>query len=248
MKQTMLYLLALTLFTPLAWADRAGEILTSVENRLIGDQAPKDMSAEMRMVIRKGTTQKERSLQAWTKNNAGADDHRVMKFLTPADVKGIALLVLAEDQMYIYMPEFKRTRRIASSNRKDAFVGSDFSYEDLSTSGFSAFYEVRLIQEDADSADLELTPKAGVSKPYARVEMVVDKKTMLPSALRMYDKSGKLWKDCAQESTAVGPYRVISRFLMKDLAKGSQTELTLLDIRVDQNLPPETFTERFLKK
>ncbi len=238
----------ISLISSLAYADRAREILHSVESTLIGDKAPKDMSAEMQMIISKGTTKKERLLQAWTKTRPNSDDWRVMKFMSPADVKGIALLVLSEDQMYIYMPEFKRTRRIASSNRKDAFVGSDFSYEDLSTSGFTSFYDAKLLKEEPDTAWLELTPQSGVSKPYSRIEMTVNKKTMLPDLLRMYDKSGKLWKECQQKSTRIDRYDLISHFIMKDDQKGSQTELRLQNIKVDSSLADEIFTERFLKK
>ena len=68
----------------------------------------------------------------------------------------IGFLVLAEDSMYIYLPEFHRTRRIASSNKKDPFMGSDFSYEDMGTSAFSQYYDPKLLKESAEEWQLEL--------------------------------------------------------------------------------------------
>ena len=248
MGRVAFFLIVVSLFSLSLHADRGTDILDEMEKRLIGDLSPQDMTAKMKMVINTGSASRERTLMAWTKNSKDGEDLRMMKFLSPADVKGIALLVLAEDKMYIYMPEFRRVRRIASSNRKDAFVGSDFSYEDLSTSGFKPFYDVTVQSEDGDSASLELRPKSGISKPYTKIEMTVNKQTMLPTLMRMYDKSGRLWKECEQTSVKMGQYEIINHFVMKNLQKKSRTELSLQEIKLDLGLEDEIFTERFLKK
>ncbi len=249
MKKSIFYLSALFLLTSFYLsADQGNEILRQVEERLTGAAAPRDMSARMDMTITRGNDRRERQLLAWTRNNPGGDNWRVMKLQAPADVRGIGLLVLAEDQMYVYLPEFRRVRRIASANRKDAFVGSDFSYEDLSASGFLEFYEARLQSSDEFQHELELQARPNSGKPYSKILMTVSVETMLPVRLRMYDQGGRLWKECTQVSRHIGKYHVVKEFTMLDLQKNSKTMLVLSDIELDQGLDDEIFSERFIKR
>lgn len=228
---------------------RGQEILKKVEDQTIGPLAPADIQAEMIMTIKtaKGE-EKRRELLVWTKNNPVGDDWRLMKFLTPADIKDLGLLVLGDDQMYLYLPEFQRVRRIASHNKKESFVGSDFSYDDLGTSGFSAFFTPELKSEDEKSWKLELIRKPGAKKQYAKILMTVDKTTALPVRLELYDDSGELYKVETQENSRVGKYWIPVKFTMENVKAGTSTTLELRNVKVDQNLSPEIFTERNLKR
>jgi len=229
--------------------DRGKEILKKVEEQTIGSKAPSDIQAEMVMVIRSAKgSEKKRELLLWTKNNPAADDWRLMKFLNPADIKDLGLLVLADDQMYLYLPEFQRVRRIASHNKKESFVGSDFSYEDLGTSGFSAFYRPKFKEESDKNWVLELERKPEAKKPYSRIMMTVDKETNLPVRLELYDDSGELFKVETQESSQVGKYWIPVKFVMENVKAGTSTVLELRNVKVDLNLSGEIFTERNLKR
>ena len=63
-------------------------------------------------------------------------DKSLMEFSTPADVKGTKFLsyehINKDDDQWLYLPALKRVKRIASKNKSGAFMGSEFSYEDLS--------------------------------------------------------------------------------------------------------------------
>ncbi len=67
----------------------------------------------------------------------GVDSHRLFRFDTPSDLRGTALLIHenqnGDDDIWLYLPAVGRSRRIVSSARKDAFVGSEFSFADLMT-------------------------------------------------------------------------------------------------------------------
>lgn len=229
--------------------DRGEEILKKVEDQTIGSLAPADIQAEMVMVIRSAKgEEKKRELLVWTKNNPVGDDWRLMKFLSPADIKDLGLLVLGEDQMYLYLPEFQRVRRIASHNKKESFVGSDFSYDDLGTSGFSAFFSPKLKSEDEKTWKLELLRKPGVKKQYSKIVMTVDKETGLPVRLELYDDSGELFKVETQENSRVGKYWIPIKFAMENVKAKTITTMELKNVKVDQNLSAEIFTERNLKR
>jgi outer membrane lipoprotein-sorting protein len=235
--------------TNLLAQDRGQEILKKVEARTIGELAPSDIQARVVMIIRspKGE-EKRRELMVWTKNNPTGDDWRLMKFVSPADIKDLGLLVLADDQMYLYLPEFQRVRRLASHNKKESFVGSDFSYDDLGTSGFSAFFVPQFKQETEKTWVLELKRKPEAKKQYARIIMTVDRETELPVRLELFDDTGELFKVETQENSRVGKYWIPTKFIMENVKAGSRTTMELTEVKVDQNLSPEIFTERNLKR
>jgi len=229
--------------------DRGEEILKKVEDQTIGSLAPADIQAEMAMVIRNAKgDEKKRELMVWTKNNPVGDDWRLMKFLSPADIKDLGLLVLGEDQIYLYLPEFQRVRRIASHNKKESFVGSDFSYDDLGTSGFSAFFSPKLKSEDEKVWVLELLRKPGAKKQYSKIIMTVDKATGLPVRLELYDDSGELFKVETQENSRVGKYWIPIKFAMENVKAKTITTMELKNVKVDQKLSDEIFAERNLKR
>ncbi|MCP2599174.1 outer membrane lipoprotein-sorting protein, partial [Candidatus Aminicenantes bacterium AC-335-B20] len=187
-------------------------------------------------------------LKVWSKNNIDKDDWRVMKFLSPPDVRNVGFLVLSDDRMYLYLPEFHRIRRIASHNKKESFMGSDFSYEDMGTSGFTRFYDAKLLSENENEWVLELTRKSGVSKPYSKIKMWVSKEIEIPFKMELYDDSGKLWKLAEQEAKKIENYWIPVKIKMTNVKKNSYTVLEMKDIKVDQGLGNQIFTQRFLRR
>src|SRR5206468_9786935 len=65
----------------------------------------------------------------------GIDNRRMVRFLSPPDVKGTVTLLVehsdTDDDIWIYLPALKKVRRLVASNKKDSFVGTDFSYGDV---------------------------------------------------------------------------------------------------------------------
>lgn len=63
-------------------------------------------------------------------------EKKIIRFLSPADVKGTGLLIFdykdKEDNIWLYMPALRKNRRIVSSERAKSFMGSEFSYADMS--------------------------------------------------------------------------------------------------------------------
>jgi len=229
--------------------NQAAEILKKVEEQTIGEKAPADLQAEMIMIIKNARgEEKRRELMVWAKNNPDRDNWRLMKFLAPADIKDLGFLVLADDQMYLYLPEFQRVRRIASHNKKESFVGSDFSYDDLGTAGFSAFFDPELKEENDKFYILELKRKPGAKKQYSKITLAVDRETMMPVRAELYDDSGQLFKVETQENSRIGKYWVPTKFIMENVKAGTSTVLELRNVKVDQNLSLEIFTERNLKR
>jgi outer membrane lipoprotein-sorting protein len=247
-KRIILFFTFLSFSFALLFGLSATDVLKKVEERMIGGKAPKDIEAVMVMEIHKGSSVKIRKLKVWTKNNINSDDWKIMKFISPADVKNVGFLTLSEDDMYLYLPEFHRIRRIASSNKKDSFMGSDFSYDDLGTTNFSKNYKPELVKENDKIWVLKLIRKNGVKKPYKKIILTIDRTTYMPISMDMYDDSGVFWKKAEERTKKIGSYNIITFIKMEDKRKGSYTTLELKDIKTDQNLSKKIFSKRFLKR
>jgi len=225
------------------------DILKKVDARTVGDEAPKDTQMVMTMkIVSTSGNKKVRELKTWTKNNPGQDDWRLMKFMSPPDVRDVGFLSLSDEQMYLYLPEFHRVRRIASHNKSDRFMGSDFSYEDLGVTSFQKYYDAEIVEEKHSSWILKLTKKPEADKPYKSIEMEVSKDSNLPTKMKLYDSSEDLWKEADQENKFFDPYWIPVKITMKNIKEGSWTELSMKEIKTDQGLDSDIFTPRYLKR
>lgn len=214
-------------------------------------KAPPDVTAETKMIlVDSNGKEKVRDMMTWIKNFPGQDKDswRLMKFSAPSDVKNIGFLSLDEDLMYLYMPEFKKNRRIASHNKKDSFVGSDFFYDDLSASDYSKHYDAEIISEDDSSWKLSLKLRPSSDKPYPSGTITVDKVSHMFTKGEFNDSSGQLWKILNNKNEKYGNYWISVDITMEDVKKNHKTTLRMENVKVDTKLEDKMFTERQLKR
>lgn len=95
-----------------------------------------------------------RKLDMITKSYDDGTIRRMIKFLDPADVRGTAMLIIdnknTQDDMWIYLPALKKTRRIVSSEKGKSFMSSEFSNADMS-SGSNTDFSVRHLSESGQN-------------------------------------------------------------------------------------------------
>ena len=87
-------------------------------------------------LINQSGQERVRKLTGRTRLEAnGVDNRRLVRFVSPADVAGTATLLVehseADDDIWIYLPALRRSRRLVASNKKESFLGTDFSYGDV---------------------------------------------------------------------------------------------------------------------
>ncbi len=141
---------AITVLSPALAAQElsAREIMQRVEDRDDGDMAIQDM--EMILIDKRGK-QRVRRLRAFSRD-IGEDEQSIMFFLSPADVEDTGFLTYdyddpeRDDDQWLYLPALSRTKRIASSDKSGSFMGSDFSFADMSDRPLD-HYEYELMSE-----------------------------------------------------------------------------------------------------
>jgi outer membrane lipoprotein-sorting protein len=189
--------------------------------------------------------QKERKLELLQKGS----DRRMIRFLSPADQKGIGFLSLPDDVMYLYLPAFKKTRRIASHIKNTKFAGTDYTYEDLEAKRYSDQWIPTLQKNDNDAYVLELTLKPNAKSDYSKMVMTVRKDNYYVSRLEMADKTGKLVKILTRDKIEqIGAYWIAKESLMEDLKEQHKTKMNVQDVLLDQSLGDNKFSERYLSE
>jgi len=114
------------------------------------------MSATIKLSItEKNGASRNRTISMTTKTFSGGLEKRMIKFLEPTDVRGTAMLVVdnknSADEMWIYLPALKRTRRIVSSEKGKSFMSSEFTNADMSSPTLSDFVNRHLTESGKDN-------------------------------------------------------------------------------------------------
>lgn len=157
--------------------------------------------ARVRMVLQgAGDAPKERTLQARSLKENGLS-RTLIRFLAPSEVQGSAFLLLERagaepDDMHLYLPALKRTRRIAGNQKDGAFMGSDFSYADMENRDVkAATYEAKP-DADVDGVPcfIVVARPQNAEQPYGRIEMAIRRDNYLIQQSKFYDKSDQLLK------------------------------------------------------
>lgn len=143
-------ILILCAVTARAGDGKAREIMTKVEERDDGDNRTTNM--EMVLIDKHG---KERVRRIRThRKDKGKDVLKLMFFLYPPDVKNTGFMTYdyddpeKDDDQWLYLPALKKTKRIASTDKSKSFMGSDFTYSDMTSRNLED-YDFKIVKTQA---------------------------------------------------------------------------------------------------
>ncbi len=160
---------------------------------------------KMTMTDDKGSTRERKITMATKLYDCGKTEKRILRFLSPADVKGTGVLVFdydnAPDDVWIYLPAMRKTRRIVSSQRSQSFLGSEFSFGDLNVPSLDEFNYTLVKEEDTGGEPcfvIDTLPKEkaiGEAEGYSKKTYWISKATYSVRKGLFYDLGGKLLKE-----------------------------------------------------
>lgn len=224
---------------------------------------PKDVSQRMRMTIVDARgKERVRELDSRTLDLGGGEKKSLLVFVSPRDVKGVGFLAFAhadrDDDQWLHLPALKRVRRITANGRTQSFQGSDFSYADLDL--FDELAE--WTEDDAASELLRREPVGGVECavialvpkgkeiPYGRIVVWLDPAESVFRRIELHDEDGAevVKRVELADFRPVGRVPTPHRLEMTTLRKGTRTRIELSEVRYDQGLSEELFTERQLER
>lgn len=169
----------------------------------------------------------------------------------PSDLKNTVLLVWkhpgGDDDRWLYLPALDLAKRIAASDKRTSFLGSDFLYEDISGRSMNADTH-ELLETTDDYYVLKNIPKEPDTVEFSEYTMWIHRQTFLPVKVEFMDRQGKKYRvyEALGVETIQG-YPTVSRSRMQDLVLKQATLMEFSNIKYDRDLPEDIFTERYLR-
>jgi len=232
-------------------ADNARQIVDEAQKRT--DAKSQRYEGLLQVFDSKGKISDKR----WSMERLGAHGHSkaVLRFTAPAEVKGVALLVVnhpdrASDQ-WMWTPAIERDRRIALQDRSTRFFGTDFSFEDLEERDVDQ-YDYALDGDDVvDGAacwKIESRPRESKSSQYTRSIVWVRKDNYAFARIENYVKVQPVRRLNYSDIRNVQGIWTARQLEMTDLRRGSRTVLTLDKLEYDVPLKDEDFTLQSIRR
>ncbi len=242
------------------WALTAVEIM---EKNFIVGKYPDSTSESTMTLTNKSGQQRVRKTFGTSKLDAnGIDNKRMTRFLEPADVKGTVSLLDEhsdkDDDIWIYLPSLKKVRRLISSNKKDSFVGTDFSYGDVIGHKVNEWNHTLVKEEDIERTAcyvIESLPKDATVKAntgYAKRISWIQKDNFVSLKTVAYDEANELLKESTYKRwKEVEPvkHRWQAGILeAKNIQTGHHTVITIDQSKYNTGVKDNFFTTRYMEQ
>ncbi|MEN8189349.1 MAG: outer membrane lipoprotein-sorting protein [Thermodesulfobacteriota bacterium] len=243
-----------------AQAMTAREIMEKVDTRDDGD----NMTGNIEMtLIDKKKNQRIREMKVFSKDK-GMDTWKLQFFLSPADVKDTGFLTYdyhegaRDDDQWLFLPDLHKTKRIATSDKSSAFMGSDFSYADM-TKRVLDEWNYKLLKEgdvkghkvwliEALPASPEVENRYGYTKSVIFIRQDI---FMGVRAVHWLKEGKKIKYQEMLDIKEIDGVWVSTRYLMKTTKNKVTLHNTIMkwsNIKYNQSLDDAMFTVRRLEK
>ncbi len=173
-------------------------------------------------------------------------------FKKPSEMKKMVFMahkrVDADDDRWLYLPALDLVKRIAASDDRTSFVGSDFFYEDVSgRSGYEDTHE--LLESNDQFFVIKSTPKDANSVEFSYFISEIDKKTFLPMNITYFNSKNKEYrKSEILEVKNIQGYNTITKARMSNVISKTYTNVLYSSIKYLENISAKIYTERYLRK
>ena len=221
------------------------------------DKGWQDMQANMNMILRNKLGQESiREIRMKSLEVEGDGDKSLSVFDKPRDVKGTAFLsfshAIGADDQWLYLPKLKRVKRIASRNKSGPFMGSEFSYEDLSSFEVEK-YTYKFIKDEAcEGGTCYVVEQYPVDKNsgYTRRVVWLDQKEYRPWKIDFYDRKDSPLKTLTYHNYQEYKEKHWRPDLMKMInhQSGKSTDLTYGSYTFQTGLSDNDFNKNTLKR
>ncbi len=214
------------------------------------------------VLIGKNCKKRTRDIKSYTKD-FGADEYRLLFFKSPADVKNTAFLTYdynkasKDDDQWLYLPALGKVKRIPSTDKSSSFMGSDFSYFDMTDRNLEE-YDFKLLKETKVHGQaawvIQSTPRSRKTikeSGYTQTIVIVRKDNYMVVRAINYMKNGKKkYLDLRRIHKQKGIW-VADEMTMTTKKGKRMTHKTVLkfkNIKVNKPLNDALFTTRRLSK
>ncbi len=211
--------------------------------------------AVMDVYDKKGTLRRKKF--HFRKLGSLGNSRTLLRFFDPAEVRGVGLLSLniggTADRQWMYTPAIQRVRRIAAQERRQRFLGTDFTNEDMGERVLDDF-SYRLIGEGEvidgrRTWKIEARPVAADRSQYAWIYLWVPQDLPYATLVEMYDRNGQRLRILkASQLEKISGIWVARNLEMSSPVDNTRTVLFIEEVRFNTGLKDDLFTQQSLEK
>ena len=234
-------------------AQDAESIIRASRDRIKADT----ISTRSKMVIaaKDGSTT-ERVLDQYSKDAAKGGSRTVIEFQSPSTIAGTRFLTMENpggaDDRWIFLPSLGKVRRVAASEGGGSFMGTDFSYDDISSMSRGVELDTHtLLREENYGGSacyvIQSVPKSS-SYQYSKMVQWVIKDSKIITKIELYDKKNALVKTVEMSGIKdVQGRPTVTVTKITTHAAGTSTTITMDIVKYDDNIPEGVFTTQYLE-
>jgi hypothetical protein len=210
------------------------------------------LKAELKLInVEPDGSSKTRELITQSKKIDGVTK-TISKFLSPPDVAGVALLTIQgkdgqADEIALYAPKVRRTRKIAPAARGESFMESEFSYADFSGSSLEDAKPTREADATVDGKSCFVITAQPKDSPYSKVVASIDKGTYMAIEVDYFDDKGLLKKYTVQKIENRAGRNMATQSVMENARTHRKSVLSVGNVTA-ADAPDASFTERGLER
>ena len=189
-------------------------------------------------------------------------DKFTMYFSAPNDVRDVAFHIEnphealnAEDSQWMYLPVSRQTRRISTTDKRGAFMGSDYSYADLDKIRAEDYHQILLGEENVGGRDcyvIERTPASAdilAKTGYNQLKVWIDKQNMLVMRQDFFDVKGVLFKQLrTQKVEKIDQIDSVIQSETENLITGTRSQLRFNQLQYNVELDDRFFNQAAIKR
>lgn len=173
------------------------------------------------------------------------------RFSYPEDMRDMAVLRLEHadrnDDFWAYLPEFRRVRRLSAAQKNDLFLGTDAAFEDVERRRLGDYQVALLPSSEFEGEEIwTVSARPTYESGYDRVEYQVAKSDFSILRTRHFKKGDdqpfKIIETPRETTEEHGGHTIPMRAVVRDIERGTSTELEILRILVNPVIDDKIFT------
>jgi len=231
----------------------------------LASPAPKDGDAVLRLLDSVVTGPKDQLLQyELLTTEAGKKDRlisfkvftkgknwRRVEFLGPADLRGMRTLVRSPTQSYVWLPAFRKVRRLATHTKEQGFMGTSFSEHEMSMTELAPIFKAKLLENTDKYWKVEGVRRKGQDVPFSKIVLTIRKDVKQAAETQFYNNDGMLVKtERRLDYVCSDPKHCTAKVIeMVDHTRNAlKSQLKLKEWKIDVGLKDSFFTLRALQR
>lgn len=233
------------------------DIAQKVKDRADGDTRTSEMT--MKLINKRGSVRERKVISYSMDYGKNMKDKKTLMFFQyPGDVKGTGFLtwdydeIDKDDDKWLYLPAMKKTRRISgASAKKDYFMGTDFTYDDMGSRNIDED-EHKLLREETVNGHncwvLESTSKDS-RDIFSKKISWIRQDCLIAVKVEYYDKLGKLHRTLIMSNiNKVEGFWIAQKMDMRNVQTNHKTIITIENPKYNINIDENAFTVAKLEK